>query len=42
MVLAANRRVTELETKIQKMEEDRTEEGHGELLFIIILYSIPM
>ena len=31
LVLAANRKVTDLETKIQKLEERQTEQYHGEL-----------
>ena len=38
---AASKKVTDLETKIQKMEVQQTEKSHGELLFIMILYSIP-
>ena len=41
MVLAANRKVAALETQIQRIVEQKTEEG-GELLFTIIFYSIPM
>ena len=36
------KKVTDLETKIQRMEEQQTEQNHGELLFIVILYLIPM
>ena len=35
----ASKKVTELETKIQRMEEEQTEQNHGELLFTTILYS---
>ena len=33
------KKVTDLETKIQRMEEQQTEQNHGELLFTIILSS---
>ena len=38
---AASKKVTDLETKIQRMEEQQTAKSHGQLLFIMILYSIP-
>ena len=37
----ASKKVTDLETKIQRMEEQQTEQIHSELLFIMILYSVP-
>ena len=42
VVLAANRKVADLETKIQEMEKEKREQNHGELLIIIILCSIPL
>ena len=41
IVLAANRIVTDLETKIQEIERERKEQNSGELLITIILCSIP-
>ena len=38
----ANRKVADLMTKIQRTEEENMEQNHGELLFIIMLYSIPL
>ena len=38
----ANRKVADLETKNQRMEDEKIEKNHGELLFTIILYSISM
>ena len=37
----ASKKVTDLQTKIQRMEEEQTEQNCGELLFNMILYSIP-
>ena len=42
LVLAANRKVADLETKIQEMEKEKREQNRGELLIIIILCSIPL
>ena len=38
----ASKQVTDLETNIQRIEEQQTEQNCGELFFIMILYSIPM
>ena len=38
----ANRKMVDLEAKIQKMEKEKREQNHGELIFNIILHSIPM
>ena len=37
----ASKKVTDLETKNQRMEEQQTGQSRGELLFIMILYLIP-
>ena len=42
IVLAANKKVTELEKKLQPMEEKEREQIGGKLLFTIILYSISI
>ena len=42
IVLAANRKVTDLETKIQEIEREKKEQNHGELLITIILCSMPL
>ena len=39
VVLAANRKVADLETKIEEIEKEKNEQNHGELLFTIILHS---
>ena len=38
----ANRKVADLETKNQRVTDEKIEKNHGELLFTIILYSISM
>ena len=38
-VLAANRKVADLEAKIQKIEKEKKEQNQGEFLFTIILFS---
>ena len=38
----ACKKVTDLETKIQRMEEQQTEQNRGELFFIMILYLTPI
>ena len=39
LVLAANRKVADLETKIQEIEKEKKEQNHGELLITIPLSS---
>ena len=41
LILAANRKVADLETKIEKIKEEKREQNNGELLITIKLYSIP-
>ena len=38
----ANVKIADLETKIQRMKEEKTELNHGKLLFTITLYPISM
>ena len=39
LVLAANRKVADLDTKHQEMEKEKKEQNHGELLITILLSS---
>ena len=39
LVLASNRKVADLETKIQEIEKEKKEQNHGELLITILLSS---
>ena len=39
LVIAANRKVADLETKIQEIEKEKNEQNHGELLITILLSS---
>ena len=38
----ANKKLADLETKMEAIEEEKREQNHGELFFTIILYAIPM
>ena len=42
VILAANRKVADLETKIQEIEREKREQNNGELLITIILCLLPM